>query len=143
MLGFNEKQKKNSHNTSIAQIFDGFLVSPKLARDFAAQLNKDFMDIHLDKGGKHRTTGNDYKDLNNLDNYVPGNYNFLMNNPNNSNLLLLYRAMARKGFRWDLYKEKGLMGKIIKFEAQRIAYREKFKKDLKQRQASVKQFFWD
>ena len=143
MLGFNEKQKKNSHNTSIAQIFDGFLVSPKLARDFAAQLNKDFMDIHFDKGGKHRTTGNDYKDLNNLDTYVPGNYNFLMNNPNNSNLLLLYRAMARKGFRWDLYREKGLMGKIIKFEAQRIAYREKFKKDLKQRQASVKQFFWD
>jgi hypothetical protein len=144
MLGFNEKQKKNSHNTSIAQIFDGFLVSPKLARDFAAQLNKDFMDIHLDKGGKHRTTSNDYNNVNDLDLYSSqGTYNFLMNNPNNSNLLLLYRAMARKGFRWDMYRGGGLMDKIMQFEARRIAYREKFNKDLKRRQASVKQFFWD
>ena len=139
MLAFNEKNKSNSKNVSIAQIFDGFLVSPRHAREFAAQLNQDFKDIHLDKGGKFRTTGNDYNDLNDMDYYIPGDYDFLMNNPNNSNLLLLFRAMAREGFRWDLYKGKGLMDKIMMYEKQRISFREKFKKS----GFDIKQFFWD
>ena len=139
MLAFNEKNKSNSKNVSIAQIFDGFLVSPRHAREFAAQLNQDFKDIHLDKGGKFRTTGNDYNDLNDMDYYIPGDYDFLMNNPNNSKLVLLFRAMAREGFRWDLYKGKGLMDKIMMYEKQRISFREKFKKS----GFDIKQFFWD
>jgi len=140
--------KKKDH-MSIAQIFDGFLVSPKQAREFAAQLNKDFLDIHLDKGGPLRSTGDMFKDLQNIDNYVEGvqNYDFLTNNPNNSNVLLLYRAMARAGFRWDLYRGNGLMDKIKKFEKKRKAFRKEFvrsiTKDSDVNYKSVKQFFWD
>ena len=57
------------------------------------------------------------KDAKNLDLYNPDTrYDFLMNNPNNSNVLLLYRAMARLGFRWDDYKGGGLVKRIKTFE---------------------------
>ena len=144
----NAFNKKKDH-MSIAQIFDGFLVSPKQAREFSAQLNKDFLDIHLDRGGPLRSTGNTLKDLENIDNYVEGlqNYDFLTNNPNNSNVLLLYRAMARAGFQWDLYKGSGLMDKIKKFEKKRKAFRKEFVSSLTKNSEvnydAVKQFFWD
>ena len=48
--------------------------------------------------------------------------------------------MAREGFRWDLYKGKGLIDKIMMYEKQRIAFREKFKKG---NDFDIKQFFWD
>ena len=89
------------------------------------------------------------KDLENIDNYVEGlqNYDFLTNNPNNSNVLLLYRAMARAGFQWDLYKGSGLMDKIKKFEKKRKAFRKEFVSSLTKNSEvnydAVKQFFWD
>ena len=137
--------KKDHTQAGVAQIFDGFLVTPKMARQLATQLNKDFLDINFGKGGVSRISGDARKDAKNLDLYNPDTrYDFLMNNPNNSNVLLLYRAMARLGFRWDDYKGGGLVERIKKFEQQRKAYRKKFlKKDGTLNYDSTKQYFWD
>jgi len=148
--------KKDHTQAGVAQIFDGFLVTPKMARQLATQLNKDFLDINFGKGGRSRTSGHGIlgpedtvadarKDAKNLNLYNPDTrYDFLMNNPNNSNVLLLYRAMARLGFRWDDYKGGGLVERIKKFEQQRKAYRKKFlKKDGTLNYDSTKQYFWD
>ena len=140
---------QDKSHMSIAQIFDGFLVSPKHAREFSARLNKDFLDIHLDKGGRFRTTGDFMKDLTDIEKFQPGqsHYDFLSNNPNNSNVLLLYRAMAHKGFNWDDYKGKGLIKKIKDFEKTRKNFRKQFIKDFMKdseyNYKAVKQFFWD
>lgn len=141
---------QDKRHMSIAQIFDGFLVSPKHAREFAARLNKDFLDIHLDKGGRFRTTGDFMKDLTDVEKFQPGqsHYDFLSNNPANSNVLLIYRAMAQKGFNWDDYKGKGLIKLIKEFEADRKAFRKQFMIDFKKSNSeynykAVKQFFWD
>lgn len=140
---------QDKRHMSIAQIFDGFLVSPKHAREFSERLNKDFLDIHLDKGGRFRTTGDFMDDLTDVEKFQPGqsHYDFLSNNPANSNVLLLYRAMAKKGFNWDDYKGKGLIKKIKDFEKRRKAFRRQFIKDFMKdseyNYKAVKQFFWD